>query len=61
MNSTQLAQAIEAEQDKINELEAELSETERHLHQLKEQQRIAKAAAEAKQFFSEHFTIISVK
>jgi cell division protein FtsB len=61
MNSTQLAQAIEAEQDKINELEAELSETERRLHQLKEKQRIAQGVDEAKKFFSEHFTIISVK
>jgi len=60
MNSKELAQAIETEQDRINELEAEILEIEHRLHRLREEQRVSKAKAEATEFFSEHFKIITV-
>jgi uncharacterized coiled-coil DUF342 family protein len=59
MNSTQLAQAIEAEQDRINELEAEILEVERSLRHLREQQ-TRKERTEADKFMSDHFKIITV-
>jgi hypothetical protein len=59
MNSTELAQAIEAEQDRINELEAEILELERSLRHLREQQ-ARKERTEAEKFLSDHIKIISV-
>jgi molecular chaperone GrpE (heat shock protein) len=59
MNSTELAQAIEAEQDKINELEAEILELERSLRHLREEQ-TRKERTEADKFISDHIKIIMV-
>lgn len=60
MTKQKLAQAIEAEEDRVNELEAEILEIERRLHELRNEQRVQKAKADAAEFLSEHFKIISV-
>jgi hypothetical protein len=58
MNSKQIAQAIEKEQDRIDELEAEILEIERRIFELTNKQRIEKAKEDSKRFLSEHFKII---
>lgn len=59
MTNAQLAQAIETEQDKIDELEGQILEIEHRIFELKNKQRVEQAKTDANKFLSEHFKIIS--